>query len=187
MSQVNNSKDSRGGMALNIGLLFLCIHLFAVHSKLLFHLNPDNTLNINVFDFTKLGVENVIAMVVSMSYSIMTVIIIKSIAMPFRERWNFAIIAFFGLMDGWGVFLYYVVLENYKVYASIYYAIYTFSIIAAFGLYQSFHKMTAEDELAEARRKVYNRKKQLGYDQEKIAQDPIVKELEEKVKVLVIK
>lgn len=130
---------------ISIGLFFLVAHLIVIHSKLLYHLNPDSLIaNKEVFDFAKLGVENIIAIVISISYACMTAIVLKVICLPVKKIWNFALIAWFGLIEGSSVWLYYAVFDNYRNYVSILYGTYTLSIICAFGLYQIFEEKAAD-------------------------------------------
>jgi hypothetical protein len=180
------NKTKSGNISLNFALAFLCIHLFTVNSRLLHHMNPDGITSGNVFNFMNLGTENVIAMVISISYSVMTVIIIKSLRMPFRNIWNFCIVAFFGILDAIGVGLYYMVLNNFKIWGSVYFALYTLAIIVSFGLYQSFEPVTKHDKIIEIRKLINRRRAQLGYDPEKIASDPGMSNLMDQMKTVEI-
>jgi hypothetical protein len=130
---------------IDIALFFLVVHLFVVNSKLLFHLNADAVIgNTEVFDFDKIGVENIISMIISISYSIITAVVIKVICLPIKKIWNFAFIFWFALIDGCAVWLYYTVLNDYRIYASIFYGVYTLSIISAIGLNQIFEPKSIE-------------------------------------------
>ena len=130
---------------IDIALFFLVVHLFVVNSKLLFHLNADALIgNTEVFDFGKIGVENIISMIISISYSITTAVVIKVICLPIKKIWNFALIFWFALIDGSAVWLYYSVFSDYRIYASIFYGIYTLSIISTIGLNQIFEEKSIE-------------------------------------------
>jgi hypothetical protein len=74
----------------------------------------------------------------------MTAIVLKAICLPIKKLWNFALIAWFSLLEGCSVWLYYSVFDNYRIYVSILYGAYTFSIICAFGLRQILEPKTIE-------------------------------------------
>jgi hypothetical protein len=149
----------------NIALFFLVVHLFVIQSKLLYHLNPDTLIaNSEVFNFTPFGVENIVATIISISYAVMTIIVIKAICLPFAKIWKFLLILCFACIDGVGVWLYYAVLNDYRIWASLYYGFNTFAIIAAFGLNQSYigakSKIIGADE--DLRNKILDRGKYLN-------------------------
>ena len=99
---------------INIALFFLVVHLFVIHTKLLFHLNPDSTIaNTSVFDFTRFGPENIVATIISICYAVMTAIAVKDIYLALNRKWNFVLILWFAIIDGTGVWLYYAVLNDF--------------------------------------------------------------------------
>lgn len=118
---------------------FIAVHLFGVHSKLLFQLNPDKVKtisgNIMVFSFNDITENNITAIIFALSYSIATSVILT---LSYDKKYMLYIITLvFGLLDGVGVFIYYnVKLENFVIWGSVYYAIYTFIIIISAGYYR---------------------------------------------------
>ena len=157
--QHKQQKKSWSKIAVNTGLIFLCLHVFTTLSRLIFHLNPDGKAAGNVFDFLNMNIDNYLAMTISVSYAIMTITIIKFIALPFKRIWNFLIILAFGFMDALGVGLYYIILNDFRTYASIYFALYTLLIIAAFGLNQSYSGVKDENvgAIAELKQQIAER------------------------------
>lgn len=117
-----------------IALIFLSIHLFTVHSKLIFHANPDNLSGHQAFSYLNLSEQMIISVIISLSYSVITVILIMLLSN--LKKIYILFIIWFAILDGIGVFIYYYYPERLALFSSIYYAIYTFSIIACFGLYR---------------------------------------------------
>jgi len=115
----------------NIALFFLVIHLFLTNSRLLFHLNVDSRIAGEVFDFSNLRLDNIIAMLAAMAYSVITAIVIK---LPYVKRYSLIFIIWYSLIDGAAVLIYYSVFPNFQLIGAIFYAIYTSSIILAIGL-----------------------------------------------------
>lgn len=143
---------------LNIALASLAIHLFATNSRLLFHMNPDSMLSRNVFDFTKISIDSVLSMVFALSYSIMTVMVIKLIKLPFGKIWTFSLISYFAVIDGVGVYIYYNAFTNYVSVATLYYTVYTISIIMALGLHAVWGNDVKAQEVEEEEIGAINRK-----------------------------
>ena len=138
-------------------IVFIAVHLFGVHSKLLFQLNPDKVKtisgNIMVFSFNDITENNITAIIFALSYSIATAVILT---LSYDKKYMLYIITLvFGLLDGAGVFIYYnVKLENFVIWGSVYYAIYTFVIIISAGYYRlknepDLSKKTDESQLTE--------------------------------------
>jgi hypothetical protein len=132
---------------LNVGIISLAIHLFFTNAKLLYHMNPDSVSNGNVFDFIRVNSEQIMAMIFSLTYSIMTVIVLKVIDLPVKKRYILSLILYFALLDGLGVYIYYNAFINFIVIGSIYFGIYTFSIIAAYGLQIVYSREEAKNEI----------------------------------------
>jgi hypothetical protein len=132
---------------LNVAIISLAIHLFFTNSKLLFHMNRDSLTNGNVFDFANLGFEQTMSMIFALSYSVMTVIVIKIIDLPVSKRYNFGMIAYYGLLDGLGVFIYYNAFDNFVFWGSVYYGTYTLSIICSIGLQVVYSREQEKMEL----------------------------------------
>jgi hypothetical protein len=104
-----------------IALIFLVVQLIFTHSKLLFHLNPDAIIaKTGVFDFTQLGVENIMAEIISLCYSVMSTIIIMDINLASSRKWFYTLLLWFAIIDGTGVWLYYAVLNDFHLWGTIY-------------------------------------------------------------------
>lgn len=161
---------------------FIAVHLFGVHSKLLFQLNPDKVKtisgNIMVFSFNDITENNITAIIFALSYSIATAVILT---LSYDKKYMLYIITLvFGLLDGAGVFIYYnVKLENFVIWGSVYYAIYTFIIIISAGYYRlknepDLSKKTDESQLTELiktakpRNRFENRNEYSGEEKKKL-------------------
>ena len=121
-------------------ILFLTIHLFTIHSKLLFHINPDNIVDSLTYKFTlELFSQNMIVSTLSaLAYSLITALIL-TVFVKFRSVFLISVISF-AVLDGIGVFIYYNVgiKENlFIISGAIYYALYTIFIIISLGLYRN--------------------------------------------------
>lgn len=135
MKAVNN-------ILLAILVTTIAIHLFGVHSKLLFHLNPDKIRNVTgtvePFSFLDVNENNITAIFFGWCYSIATAIIL---VLSFKSiKLLVTIVAIFGAMDGFGVFIYYNI-ENFDksyllLFGGLYYGVYTFLIIISAGYYR---------------------------------------------------
>ncbi len=121
----------------NISLLFLAIHLFGVHSKLLYHINPD-TESIGIFSFLDMSEPNIISMLFALAYSLITVLIIKIVQIEsVRIFYRFSPFLLFGILDALGVLIYYYVdMQNFQTISAIYYSLYTFCIVGGLGAYR---------------------------------------------------
>jgi hypothetical protein len=188
MKRQRSSQVNWHNLLINAALSFLVLHLFTVNSRLLAHLNVDSKTAGNVFDFNNLQLDNIIAMVISVSYSIITAIILK---ISFFRRFSIVLIGWFSLIDGAGVFIYYSVFPNFQTIGAFYYAIYTFSIIMAIGLYQKHKKNNGDrdkvedNELTILRKQLYNRRKNLKYKGADLENDKIIKDLNKAINNLI--
>ena len=167
------------GILINIALLFFVVQQFTVNSRLLAHLNIDSRTAMSTFDFTNFQSDNILAMLNSVAYSIITAIILK---MSKNKGLSLVLIFWFSIMEGALVLIYYSVFTNFQKIGAIFYAIYTFSIVMAIGLYQLqiVNKDSPEnhdDKITILRKQLYNRKKNLKYNGVSSANDKIVKEL----------
>ena len=124
---------------IGIIILFLSLHLFTVHSKLLFHINPDNLVEDLTYKFNKtlFSQELIVSTIGSIAYSLITALIL-TIFVRYKKVFIISVISF-ALLDGIGVFVYYNVTigqELFLITGAIYYAIYTSSIIVSLGLFR---------------------------------------------------
>ena len=179
---------------------FLSCGFVTTHCKLLWHINPDSSLATSIFDFAlHIGMENIIAMVISISYSVITVIIINGVYLPFSRIWTFALICWFGIIDGLGIWLYYRELPEFRFWAAIYYGAYTFSIICALGLNKSFNDIKTEliekeenidipsELVKKLRQEKYKRTRNLKYAGKKVESDKIILKLNTEISKLLNK
>ena len=100
-------------------ITILSIHIFSVQTKLLFLLNGGG----GEFSFITFDEPTILAMVFSMSYSIATAIIIYKSA---SKR----LVILYAMLDGLAVLLYYFTAIPIQA-GAVYFAIYTFCIIAS--------------------------------------------------------
>jgi len=101
---------------LHLLIIALTIHIFSVHSKLLYYLNPE-LLNKPAFSFLNFSEANVLAMVFALAYSLATFTVIS-----ISKRKLLIIV--FALLDSIGVLLYY--FTKIPLYVgAIYFALYT--------------------------------------------------------------
>jgi hypothetical protein len=178
------------GIYINAALLFLALHLFTVNARLLAHLNIDSKTAGSVFDFANLQLDNIIAMVISLSYSMATAIMIK---LAEAKRYQLILIWWFAIIDGLGVFIYYSVFTNFQKLGAIYYGIYTASIILAIGMLQTkqekveVKKSNSDNQITVLRKQMYKRKRNLKYSGFEVEKDKQVMELKSKIKALMDK
>ena len=135
-------KKIANNILLAILVTTIAIHLFGVHSKLLYHLNPDKIRDITgivqPFSFLEVNENNITAIFFGWCYSIATAIILvlsfKSVGLLVT------IVAIFGGMDGFGVFIYYNITnfdQSYLLlFGGLYYGVYTFLIIISAGYFR---------------------------------------------------
>lgn len=120
-------------------ILFLSAHLFTVHSKLLFHLNPDKLVKelVYKFDSTLFGQELIVSTIGAIAFSLITALIL-TIFVKYRKVFIISV-GSFAFLDGVGVFIYYNITLVEKVFiisGAIYYALYTATIIISLGLFR---------------------------------------------------
>ena len=120
-------------------IIFLSAHLFTVHSKLLFHINPDKLVEKleYYFNITLFNQELIVSTIGSIAYSLITALML-TVFVRYKKVFIFTVGAF-AILDGVGVFVYYNVTIGQKIFlitGAVYYAIYTASIIIALGLFR---------------------------------------------------
>lgn len=120
-------------------IIFLSMHLFTVHSKLLFHLNPDKIINeLNyTFDLTLFNKGYRVSTISALAYSIITAFIL-TIFVKYKKVFLISVFSF-GMLDGIGVLIYYnigIKDELFVMLGSWYYAIYTFFMIVSLGYFR---------------------------------------------------
>jgi hypothetical protein len=104
----------------NILLFALVLHIFSVHSKLLYYLNPE-VENPLPFSFIKFNEPTLLAMVFAVAYSLATVSVIS------RTKQK-SLIIIFAVLDSLGVLLYYFTEIPLQI-GAIYFAVYTGMLI----------------------------------------------------------
>jgi hypothetical protein len=101
-------------------IIALTIHIFSVHAKLLYHLNPE-VAEKSGFSFIDLNEQTILAMVFALAYSLATLSVLKGVS-------NRIIIVVFAILDALAVLLYYNI--NIQISNSAYYyALYTAVLI----------------------------------------------------------
>jgi len=101
-------------------IVALTIHIFSVHCRLLYYLNPE-VLNKHSFSFLSIDEPTVLAMIFALSYSLATAFVIIST----KEK-GFVIL--YGILDTIGVLLYYFIAIPLH-FGAIYFALYTGALI----------------------------------------------------------
>lgn len=131
-----------------IGLIFLAVHLFFTHARLLYQVNPEISSKIKDLGFS-FGLVNegfILSLIFALAYSIITIAII----LIYSEIWQkYIYMIIVALLDGFGVYIYYninlgsaikasgEINQNlFVLFTSFYYASYTFFIVISLG----FHK-----------------------------------------------
>ncbi len=117
-------------------VLFLGIHLFGVHSRLIFHINPmklESDGLINPYSFTAFTDENTIGSnVFAMAYALTSVFIVM--VMDKKKVQFLWTLILFSIFDGIGVFLfYYIDIPNIFLICALYYAFFTSFIVFSMG------------------------------------------------------
>lgn len=103
-------------------IIILSVHIFSVHAKLLYYLNPE-LVEKTSFSFANLSEPSILAMVFALSYSLATAVVIYNTE-------NKRIIATYALLDGVAVLLYYFT-KLPMFLSAFYFAIYTFILIGS--------------------------------------------------------
>lgn len=120
-------------------IIFLSAHLFTVHSKLLFHINPDKLVKKleYYFNTTLFSQELIVSTIGAIAYSLITALIL-TIFVKYRKVFIFTV-GTLAALDALGVFVYYNVTlaeKTFLITGSVYYAIYTAAIIISLGLFR---------------------------------------------------
>jgi predicted XRE-type DNA-binding protein len=123
-------------------VLFLSIHLFTIHSKLLFHLNPDKVVEYLEYRFSidLFNQSMIVSTLSAIAYSFITAFILF-IFVKYRKVFLLSVISF-AILDGVGVFIYYnasIQDDNFVIFGSIYYSLYTLFIVLSVGLYRNMN------------------------------------------------
>jgi predicted XRE-type DNA-binding protein len=150
---------------INILLAILAIHLWFTHSKILYHLNPDKEESIMFFFWNYEYVYQVIAIITSLAYSLMTVAIISL----FESKPQKGLMYTFCSLDAIGVFIYYFKGFSFESMAfnitgATYYGAYTFIIV-----YTAFFMNEGHIPFKGNLEKEIKRLKSKGYKQVEIA------------------
>jgi hypothetical protein len=172
---------------INVVLFFVVVTLVLVNSKLLYHLNPDSIIaNKEAFSFSHLGNESIIAIITALGFSIMTAVVIKAICLPIARIWNFLLILLFAMIDGLGIWLYYSVLDDYRIWASLYYGFYMFAIIATIGLNQTFigAKTRTSNAIEDLINKIVARERYLKKSHLSVVNDAVLNSLKKELGML---
>jgi hypothetical protein len=116
-------------------VIFLSAHLFGIHARLLWHLNPDKIITEGanlVFSFGNFSENNITSLVFAGAYSVATVLIL--VMFDAKKKLNVAFMIVYALLDGAGVMLYYnTKITDLTTVGSVYYACYTIVIFLAVG------------------------------------------------------
>ena len=105
---------------INLLIIALTIHIFSVHSRLLYYLNPELDQKPS-FSFININEPTVLAMVVALAYSLATL----SVVVGSKKKW---LIVVYAVLDSLGVLLYYFT-EIPLQCGAVYFAIYTGTLI----------------------------------------------------------
>lgn len=132
--------------AMTVSLMFLAAHLLSINIRLFYHLNPDAVLlagdKLAPFNWLNFTDQNLItAFVFAVPYSIITVVAIKMLNLKSRfQIVQFLPVLYLAVLDGAGTMLYYTIKrgqegwETFFQAGAIYYAVYTFTIVALIGI-----------------------------------------------------
>ena len=119
-------------------IIFIAIHIFGTHARLLYKINPEVSQSIKSlgFSFFRINEYTITAESFGLVYGIITAGIIFLYS---EHKKKFIAILTFAILDGFGMFVYYSADSNnlFIIFAAIYYCIYTFCIIIAVGLHKS--------------------------------------------------
>ena len=121
-------------------IIFLSIHLFTLHSKLLFHLNPDKTIELLNYSFSAklFNSDMIVSTLSAIAYSLITALIL-AIFVKFKRVFLLSVISF-AILDGIGVFVYYnigISDDTFIIIGAVYYALYTIFIIVSLGTFRN--------------------------------------------------
>jgi len=104
----------------NLLIFSLTFHIFSVHAKLLYYLNPELEEKV-AFSFLKLNEPTVTVMLFALAYSLGTFTVLRKS----RKRW---LIWIYAALDSVGVLLYYFT-KIPLYFGAIYFALYTGTLI----------------------------------------------------------
>jgi hypothetical protein len=136
---VNNSNFANLKMSnvLNhFALIFIAIQLFILNYKLLVYLNPAINPLVNAFDFNSNLIDKIIEAIRSISYSLITVLILK---VAFDKGVSI-MFAWFGAIEGAAYILLNSGFNKFQAIGGVLYAIYTVSLFWAIGFFQIYKK-----------------------------------------------
>ena len=112
----------KNSTSFNALIIVLTVHIFSVHTKLLYYLSPEIS-NHHTFSYLTLDEPSILAMVFAVSYSLATAFII------YKTNKKWMILTYAGA-DGLSVLLYYFTKIPIAV-SAFYFALYTFFLIAS--------------------------------------------------------
>lgn len=119
-NKLRNTDKSTGVKSLNLLIIALSFHIFAVQSKLLYHLNPDGG-DRDPFSFLRIDEQTVTALLFAVAYSLATVTVLSKSKKP-------KLIWFFAALDSLGMLLYYFT-QIPMYFRAVYFAMYTGTLI----------------------------------------------------------
>lgn len=132
---MNKSQNILIGILKSVIVIFLSVHLFGIHAKLLYFINPDKMLLDGIqrqFSFLHMDENNLVSLAFAGAYSIATVFII--VIFDRKNKLNSVFMILFSALDGLGIFIYYnTKIMELSLVGSIYYACYTVVIFLAIG------------------------------------------------------
>lgn len=106
--------------SINILIIALTVHIFSVHARLLYYLNPEIKDKVS-FSFIVVNEPTILAMVFALAYSLATVSVIRGAKIK-------KLLVIFALLDSIGVLLYYFI-KIPLYFSAIYFALYTGTLI----------------------------------------------------------
>jgi hypothetical protein len=153
-----------------IVIIFIAIHIFGTHARLLYKINPEASEAIKEvgFSFLSFNEYTFTAQAFGLVYGIITAGIIFLYS---EHKKKFMTILTFAILDGFGMFVYYSADNNnlFIIFAAIYYCVYTFCIIMAVGLHKSSTSKT-EVETETERNELIIKMKKHGLSGKEIAE-----------------
>ncbi|NHJ87928.1 MAG: helix-turn-helix domain-containing protein [Asgard group archaeon] len=157
---INTSKYSNI-KSINILMIALVIHIFSVHSRLLYYMNPELKIKPS-FSFIALNEPTILALVFAVAYSLATISVLRGT----KKKW---LIVIFAVMDSFGVLLYYFTTIPLQ-YGAVYFAVYTGTLILS-AMYLNRPEYLA-DQIMEMKEKGISQRdiaKQLNLSESKIS------------------
>lgn len=163
-----------------IGLIFLAVHLFFTHARLLYHVNPEISSKVKDLGFS-FGLVNegfILSLIFALAYSVITITIILIYSETWQKYIYMIVVAF---LDGFGVYIYYNInlgsgikarteidSNLFILFTSFYYAAYTFFIVVSLG----FHKAKRSKKKPERSRNALKRSEPVPERSEKKPKRP---------------